>query len=78
MPHWDSEGRQQWVCQKGAHICTGKPIWVEGVGNVCSKCHAGTKQPQSPISLTEYCRQESGGLSGQALTNYINRYYGHG
>lgn len=30
-----------------------------------------------PMSLYEHCRIESGGLEGQALKNYINRYYGH-
>lgn len=30
-----------------------------------------------PMSLYEYCKIESGGLEGQALQNYINRYYGH-
>lgn len=31
----------------------------------------------APMSLYEYCHEESGGLTGQALVNYINRYYGH-
>lgn len=31
-----------------------------------------------PVSLEEHCRRESGGLTGVALTRYINRYYGHG
>jgi len=30
-----------------------------------------------PMSLYEFCKIESGGLEGQALQNYINRYYGH-
>jgi len=30
-----------------------------------------------PMSLYEYCHKESGGLTGQALKDYINRYYGH-
>ena len=33
---------------------------------------------EAPISLYEHCRIESGGLTGQALQNYNNRYYGHG
>lgn len=33
---------------------------------------------QPPMSLIDYCRRESGGLEGAALTAYINRYYGHG
>ena len=32
----------------------------------------------TPMSLCEYCRIESGGLEGEALRKYINRYYGHG
>lgn len=28
-------------------------------------------------NLYEHCRRESGGLTGKALDEYINRYYGH-
>lgn len=47
----------------------------ERAGNVCPSCVAKLDQP---MSLTEYCRSESGGLTGTELTRYINRYYGHG
>jgi len=33
-------------------------------------------EPDEPVGLYEHCKQESG-LSGQALTDYINRHYGH-
>ena len=29
-----------------------------------------------PISLHEHCREESGGLTGRRLDEYVNRYYG--
>lgn len=39
----------------------------------------GTPQKEEGLmNLVEYCRIESGGLTGQALQDYINRYYGHG
>lgn len=86
MPHWDNEGREQWVCQKGAHVCTGESIWVERGsdlarqlgchGNVCPPClQRGVAPP--PRSVYEHARRESG-LDGQALRDYVNRYYGHG
>lgn len=37
MPHFDDQGREEWVCQLGAHVCTGESTWVEGVGNVCEE-----------------------------------------
>lgn len=37
MPHWDAYGNEEWVCQLGAHICTGRSTWVEKIGNVCPK-----------------------------------------
>ncbi len=43
---------------------------VTGHGDRCSY--------NSPISLAEHCQRESGGLTGEALKRYINRYYGHG
>lgn len=56
MPHWDEHGREEWVCQKGGHICTGESTWVERNsplslelkchGNVCEDCldrHERTK-----------------------------------
>ena len=35
MSHWDAQGNEQWVCQPGAHVCTGHSNWIEGTGNVC-------------------------------------------
>jgi len=32
---------------------------------------------EEPMSLHEYCKIESGGLTGQALKQYISKYYGH-
>lgn len=51
MPHFDSQGREEWICQRGAHICTGKLTWVHANsavarrlgchGNVCDRCIEG-------------------------------------
>ena len=61
----------------------------EHAGNVCPNCieaHKDTKRvgerlraavQKGPMSLYEHCRIESG-LTGKALDDYINRYYGHG
>lgn len=38
MPHWNAKGEEEWVCQKGAHICTGPSTWIEGLGNICEAC----------------------------------------
>lgn len=57
MPHFDEEGREEWVCQKGGHICTGTSIWVEagsedaerlGIreGNVCRDCFGGVSESE--------------------------------
>ncbi len=78
MPHFDDSGREEWVCQKGAHVCTGPSTWVEGVGNVCPRCFAPpSNAPEPPLSLYEHARRESG-LSGLALVRYVNRHYGQG
>lgn len=65
MPHWNDKGEEEWVCQKGGHICTGSSKWVERgselawylkcTGNVCVDClvKAGvyiTKCPNPRIS----------------------------
>lgn len=46
MPHFDAE----WVCQLGAHVCTGQSLWVEGTGNVCLECLA----KRMPAPFQEY------------------------
>lgn len=81
MPSWDSQGREEWVCQKGGHICTGESTWVERgsafaqrlgcSGNVCDEC----LKPNPQMSLEEHCRIESGGLTGLALRNYMRCHY---
>lgn len=48
MPHFDAEGREELVCQKGGHVFTGSGVWVERdselsarlncYGNVCNAC----------------------------------------
>ena len=48
MPHFNNKGEEEWVCQKGGHICTGDSTWVEKgtefakqmgcFGNVCERC----------------------------------------
>ncbi len=38
MPHWNSKGEEEWICQKGEHICTGPSAWIIGTGNVCPRC----------------------------------------
>lgn len=88
MPHWDDQGREEWVCQKAGHICTGKSTWVERDselakklkchGNVCDRCLKFYQAYYAPVmSVREHCKIESG-LDGPALDAYINRYYGHG
>ncbi len=38
MPHFDKRGREEWVCQLGAHVCTGAGTWITWIGNVCPAC----------------------------------------
>lgn len=55
MPHFDNAGNETWVCQKGGHICTGSPHWVERDsaigkelgchGNVCHTCFCKPRPP---------------------------------
>lgn len=94
MPHFNALGHEEVICQAGAHIVDGQTTKTEwrpditgnqSAGLVCKACadaHDRQQQPQikpePPMSLHEYCHQESGGLTGTALTRYINRYYGHG
>lgn len=47
-----------------------------GIGPVC-RGEGKVIKATRPLSLAEHCRQESGGLEGQALNSYINRHYGH-
>jgi hypothetical protein len=63
-------------------------------GNVCPPCIRDHEQPRAgpasrrvrrdpeehrrPMGLYDYCHIESGGLTGRALDDYVNRYYGHG
>lgn len=83
MPHFNELGHDTYICQFCGQIKDGQldlSVWVEGRGNKCSTCNFEdqSKKPlEPPISLYEHCRRESG-LEGQALTNYINRHYGHG
>ncbi len=94
MPHWNAAGQEEWVCQKGGHVCTGESTWVKRgsdrakelgcSGNVCSKCLAGMN------GLTNRAREDAGplsvheharresGLTGPALDRYVQRFYGHG
>jgi hypothetical protein len=58
MPHFDSNGNETWVCQKGGHICTGESHWVERGsalsaelgchGNVCHRCFCKPTTPPKP------------------------------
>lgn len=50
MPHFDASGNEEWVCQLGAHVCTGRSVWVEGTGNCCLECLAKTL----PAPLADY------------------------
>lgn len=89
MPHFNEQGQEEWVCQRGAHVCTGRSTWVERGsdeaktlgchGSICDDClaKAGYSIDEGPLSIIEHCRRESG-LDGTALTEYINRHYGHG
>ena len=72
MNHIDCDA-DNYLCQFCGQIKCGKcspSRWVQGKGIQCCDC-------QPPMSLYEYCRQESG-LEGQQLRDYINRHYGHG
>lgn len=53
MPHFNYAGQEQWVCQKGAHVCTGASTWVEGVGNVCSDCLPNTIAPPKKMEVSD-------------------------
>lgn len=73
----------------GAKFPAGTEIrWsrVKGARHVtCPKTPVAQRRPvpqttnvsDGPVSLYEYCRMESGGLTGVALDQYVNRYYGH-
>ena len=64
MPHWNDKGEQEWVCQKGAHVCTGSSKWIDrdseaGIilkvhGNVCVDClvEAGAYIVKNPMPRT--------------------------
>jgi hypothetical protein len=43
MPSFTATGQEEWVCQRGGHICTGESTWVDGEGNVCPACFVETK-----------------------------------
>lgn len=85
MPHFDEDGNDTYLCQFCARVFSAipkyLPVYIEGRGNKCPSCQKSgydiRKPIEPPISLHEHCRRESG-LEGQALTDYINRYYGHG
>lgn len=77
MPHFSEAGNDEIMCQvcgRPFDAVKEPPVWKPGTGNVCPTCVA---KEAAPISLHEHCRQESG-LTGAALTQYINRHYGHG
>lgn len=94
MPHFSAKGNDTYLCQKCARIYDSvdhPSKWEDKVGNVCPKCQkkqsltaecvaVGTDwMTKPPLSLHEHCSRESGHpLGSVALTNYINRYYGHG
>ena len=78
------DGNDMYICQVcGRDLDSVKhpPQWRpdltgnEHAGNICPSCTMGKSKP---LSLYEHCKVESGGLTGQALQNYINRHYGHG
>lgn len=88
MPHFDSQGRDTAICQVCGTI-THQVYWRPDIsghksaGNVCGDCQRRHDDAHHnvarPVSLTEHCAQESGfPIGSQQLTQYINRYYGHG
>jgi hypothetical protein len=85
MPRFSDTGADMYLCQVcGRDMCseTYPSSWRPditgnaGAGNACPVCVQMHDNPL--LDLRTYCHQESGGLTGRALTKYINRYYGHG
>lgn len=87
MPHFTEEGNESILCQsclKQIDCGREKSFWRpditgnESAATVCEQCASGREErPASePYSLVEHCKKESG-LTGRALRDYINRYYGH-
>ncbi len=91
-PHFDDEGNETVLCQLCGRSVTKadwRPDLTENAsaGNVCHACidahvdkivaRSARRQDEAAIGIVEHCRRESG-LTGPALTRYINRYYGHG
>lgn len=67
--------------QSAGNVCPScvRAFQQEGNQHLSNLQRLSSLEPQErPMSLHEYCRQESGGLEGLALERYINRYYGHG
>jgi len=88
MPHFDEHGNDTAICQECGRVGTQERmgfVWQtlkrnpKLSGNVCAKCATPARAEPGPLSLPEYCAQESGfPLGSHQLTQYINRYYGHG
>ena len=88
MPHFDKNGNDTVLCQLCGRVvnsATWRPDLTgnKSAGNVCSLCVANPvggravrRELEEPIGIYEHCRRESG-LTGAALTRYVNRYYGH-
>lgn len=78
MPHWNDKGEQEWVCQVGAHICTGSSIWIDGKGNVCPKCLPSirTAEEVAAQAWERYCKKRDKLIrTGAETVGTVQRFY---
>jgi len=76
-------GADEYICQVCARIKCGRcqpPQWRpdltgrKSAGNICPTCR---EEKETPISLFDHCKKESGLSSPQEINRYMNRHYGH-
>lgn len=89
MPHFSSNGNDNYICQECGNIYDSieyPPVWrpITGKkisGNVCPDCvnETGNKAnvAEPPMSLYDHCKEESGLTDPRKIKEYMNRYYGH-
>ena len=86
MPTFCDCGADKYICQAcGRDLCSADypPEWRKDItkrehaGNVCPECVA-KYDTHEPMSLYDHCKMESGFDNPAKVTEYMNRYYGHG